>query len=824
MIPTSPIVFRLSTSTGKRGTAFLLKPGYVLTAAHCVFDGGDAEELEVRLESSGHSYTSIPIWRDDLNADHLGLDAAILWITGCSPPNANNQVPPVDVGRLPMTQLPCELHWHSFGYPVMDTEQFGLDLTGTVTGVQQGSSFRRLQLTCDQFGAEGIGLQGASGAPVTVNGQTIGVISRNPKVFKQRIVYASLIEDIFSEFFRSTQANLITHIEVLKASFGVIQAIELDECDQALNKYLASLRRSGIAFHEQAVRTPRCITGKLEGSSLDSTYVETNLFKISDVHDFWTNETGCRPSQAPNNEIHDTSLAKVVNQSDHNDGRLQLLITGDAGAGKTTLLNYIGLKALFAPSDIGLSEPMLPLILSLPELARVSSIDGFAGWLDTARSKGLEVCSPRLDPTFFDEFPNRVGGARWLLLFDGFDEVPELIRKDLYRSLRECVHRSSLHWCITSRAATSLADPIIDISQKWQGVRSFKMVPWTDKELYRFASALLGSEDKARDFMGQFKFIALDRSTTTPLLTLIGICVYEQYSGKLPRSKTELYDLFIDDAILRGLQRTAANTADWIDQNDREPLVDLLSQLALYSIDNPSFDRADQLEEWFQSHLQNMALANSMNVRKRTRELIQHVAAGSGLLLINDKGRWRWWHSTVRDYLAAIAIANSPQVDRIDRLQNWENSIWQEIIIFMMAVLSEKHRRNPARYANVTTLFENLINLSNRCGLLLYISLAEGAAVDEQMEEFVIASLVQGAVQIGKYSECADYDLELSRKGRSPVELLSKLSDRPAAIKGLIKIKNDMSVESWMRKKAGEALTQLSNLANQSLQKPVVPV
>jgi hypothetical protein len=812
-----PIVFRACASTGIRGTAFLLLPGYALTAAHCVFDG-DVEAREVKLELPGVEYTSIPIWRDDLGGSHPGLDAAILKITGGSRPEIHLKGPPLSVGQLPPKQLPSELHWHSFGYPVADPEQLGMDLTGVIAGVQKGAGFRRLQLTCDQFGSEGTGLQGASGAPVTVNGHAVAMISRNPKPFKQRIVYATLLEDIFAEFFRwaakQFPSDLKADIETLYTAFGIVQSIELDQCDRALNKYLASLRKRGTAFHEQAVRTPRCTTGRLEDSPLDSTYVQATLFKISDVHDFWTDETGCRVSQKSTNGLHDASLNEVVSQCGLDEGgRLQLLITGDAGAGKTTLLNYIGLKALFAPAEIGLPEPMLPLVLSLPELAKVKSVDGFAEWLGAARSKGLEVCSPGLDSQFFEEFPNRLG-AQWLLLFDGFDEVPELVRKDLQRSLRECVRESSIHWCLTSRPATSLSDPIIDISQRWHGVHSFKIVPWTEAELQHFAVSLLGSEQKTRDFLGQFRFIALDRSTTTPLLTLIAICVYEQSSCKLPRSKTELYDLFIDDAILRGLQRTATNTPEWIDQDDREPLVELLSQLALYSADNPSFDRSDDLDEWFRTNLKKMKLATTINARKRTRDFLQHVAGGSGLLLIDDQGRWRWWHSTVRDYLAAVAIANGPQEGQIHRLENFENSTWQEIIVYMMAVLSARHRRNPVRFPDVTGLFEHLIGNSENCGLLLYIALAEGAAVDERMEEFVIERLVHGAVQLGKHSECEEYDQELGRKGRSPVELLLKLSDRPAALNGLVRIKNDISIEPWMREKADQALLRLARVAN----------
>jgi hypothetical protein len=127
----------------------------------------------------------------------------------------------------------------------------------------------------------------------------------------------------------------------------------------------------------------------------------------------------------------------------------------------------------------------------------------------------------------------------------------------------------------------------------------------------------------------------------------------------------------------------------------------------------------------------------------------------------------------------------------------------------MMTILSVNHRRNPERHPDVTRLFQHLLDSSLPCGLLLYISLAEGAAVDKEMEEFVIRGLVHGATRLGQHPECQEYDEELGRKGRSPVELLSKLSDRPAAVIGLRDIRNDPSVGTWMRKKAEEALDRI---------------
>jgi hypothetical protein len=825
----APVVFRLSTSSGRRGTAFLLQPGYALTAAHCVTDDG-GELPTVTLELAGRQYSAEVIWTDQSEGS-ARCDGAILKVVQASITGSEPAGPPLAVRRLPRRALPnSTVQWHAFGYPVMDPEQMGLDLSGSIGGIQKGAGIRRLQLTCDQFGADGAGLQGVSGGPVTVNAYTVALISRNPSAFRQRIVYASMLEDIFAEFFRSASSvdagAVKVHAETLRPAFANLDVIELDEADRALNQYITSLRRRGKVFHELAVRTPLCRRGALESSDLDNTYVQASLHRISTVHDFWTaNVDQCQAVGPAGNGDQQRSLGEVVTKCTSLQPPLRLVIAGGAGAGKTTVLNYIALKSLFSPDEVGLRAPMLPLVVSLPQLAKVKCVDGFTEWLKRARAKGLDVCSPHLDAKFFNEFPERIG-AEWLLLLDGFDEVSELGRIDLLRSLRECVRDRPLHWCLTSRPAATLKDPLIDISQ-WPGVQSYKIVPWTDAEQHSFATAILG-EEKAREFLRRFRFIVLDRSTATPLLTLIAICVFQDSQGRMtdlskgeeasgtgvqqvPRTKAELYAAFVDNSVLRGLQRPASNVPEWIEQEDREPLVNVLSRLAIYSTENPAADRVSDLLDWLGMHLRETELATRVSGGRRSREFVQHVGAGSGLVLIEvtrNGDRWRWWHSAVRDYLAALAIANgSPQGQR-DILRKRGNSTWDEVIIFMMAILSARHAGDPERHPNITGLFRYLLDTDSECGLLLYTALAEGAAVDENMEGFVISQLVEAAKRLG-HADCEHYNLELGLKGRSPVQLLAKLSDRSNALRGLREIKDDLEIGPWMRGEAEEALGRI---------------
>jgi hypothetical protein len=149
-------------------------------------------------------------------------------------------------------------------------------------------------------------------------------------------------------------------------------------------------------------------------------------------------------------------------------------------------------------------------------------------------------------------------------------------------------------------------------------------------------------------------------------------------------------------------------------------------------------------------------------------------------------------------------------------------SQWEEIALFMIAMLSLMHRRDPQKNPDVTHLFRFLTGAYMGSGLLLYVALAEGAEVDEEMEAFVIENLVAGATRMGEMVECESYNQELESKGRSPIELLAKLHSRPAALKGLLTIKTNPSVSAWMRARAELALERIAALTGSEFIKPAI--
>lgn len=775
-------VFRLRSSSGY-GTAFLVSRRLALTAAHCV-EGATELQLESKTATVGAR----------VMGSEATLDAALLTLRD---PNAlDGVVRAVRIGTLPDGRPLADFRWHAPSFAVGDTERLGLELTGSLAGIQRMGEIRRLQLNCDQFGADSGGIAGSSGSPVTVNGFAVALVSRAPKAFKQRVVFATMLEDVLQSFRGRVEAEYRDEFEALLVD---VVAIELDECDRALNRYVARVKRLGRSFHERAVRTPACSTRRIEQACLEATYIPIRLQQVREAHELWVDsqDVGCTTDIAPLDPPVDVEGA--IQSAFASSSRLQLLITGYAGTGKTTVLSHLASQALLAPESIGLPGPMTPLLLSLPELARARCSSNLSDWLVEARVQGAAVCDlPSSDWSFVIEFPLRLG-APILLLFDGLDEVPEQLRRDLWRSFRLCVVEGGYSWMMASRPATSHEDPVNDISQR-SGVYTYKIQPWSDEELNQFAASMLGVE-RAGSFLKEFRLMSMGRTTMTPLLALVAMCVYGDSQTGLPRTRAELFELFVDNAIVRGNEK---HSSDGVNRDERADLIAMLAKMALFSTERSEPFTLDDVRRHLGSGWPRAAGAVA---EVSVKEGFTRAGLHSGLLTVDKEDRVVWWHASVREYLTARALADGPEDERLQKLKLCNEPQWLETIVMMLLILSVRHYRCADRNPDVTKYF-NELSMQSDAGLVMYFALADGAAVDSRTERLVIGNLVDGAIRLGQMSECREFNEELALQGRSPIQLLMKLRRTPRAVEGIAAIRDHPDVMPWMREEARAALAR----------------
>lgn len=145
------VVARTATSTGVRGTAFLISNTHALTCAHCLGETAQTAVHQVDLHfsdwSSGQDVTATVVQQD--------------WA--------------LDVVLVPLSYAVDEgADWWSFAYPY-PVENDGFTLTGQVVNPQARSYSRHaMQLNCDQAKDK---VNGASGGLVMVDGNIVAMLN-----------------------------------------------------------------------------------------------------------------------------------------------------------------------------------------------------------------------------------------------------------------------------------------------------------------------------------------------------------------------------------------------------------------------------------------------------------------------------------------------------------------------------------------------------------------------------------------------------------------------------------------------------------------------
>ncbi len=183
----------------------------------------------------------------------------------------------------------------------------------------------------------------------------------------------------------------------------------------------------------------------------------------------------------------------------------------------------------------------------------------------------------------------------------------------------------------------------------------------------------------------------------------------------------------------------------------------------------------------------------------------------TGGLFFCEDGECRWWHESVAEYLAACALAKTSTVEKLRSImKRWQEDAWQEVLIFLLGIISQK---GPHVHASLgpSECVEEILQGANgdQAGLFLFLALGEGAALRPDVEDQLISSLIRNTISIGQFEECCGYVEMLERQGRSPIQILQRLSERTRVRNALSDLRCDSRLKEWMRKKAAKACDEL---------------
>ena len=238
------------------------------------------------------------------------------------------------------------------------------------------------------------------------------------------------------------------------------------------------------------------------------------------------------------------SVPHALEQHDH------LLVTGEPGAGKSTMSSYLArcLSRLWLRDDSAvdapITEPVVPLRVSARSLDRSgswSAVLAEAACHSFGRDQ-REDPDPRL-------FAGRFQGARWLVLVDGLDEIPDpRLRWDVIRSVAQHARLGSdYRFVVMTRALPeSELGPL-----RTANVGSCVIEPFGRPELEEFAIKWFTAQRVPSPAVETERFLQetsdgrLQELVRNPLLaTITAVSAVKEPERSLPASRIDLYERF----------------------------------------------------------------------------------------------------------------------------------------------------------------------------------------------------------------------------------------------------------------------------------------
>lgn len=753
------------------GTAWFVNERLALTAAHCV--GPVQENQAVTVELGDRSLTAVVKWKNS------ELDAALLQVGEKLP------IAPAQLARVAPQQTGLKIGWSAFGYPSAYPE--GLTITGLLTstdGRQRG--LRLIELACYQ-GVDSTALNGMSGAALCVNSNAVGIIVSAPPRLSQRVVFAVPLEAIAASAIDSGRIEP----DDAKALSRLV-TLELDDFDRSFSQYLATIRSVSSRLPQGAAM--QVGPSKRPKRSLDDVFVPLTLRLVSmdgeqadaaAVQDL----CGLDDSACPTMD-----LAEGI-RSAQNSPEPNIFFFGDPGSGKSSVLRHIASRAWEDSNAVGLPCRHIPMLIRLGNL--VDSQGGIEDWLWDGMCRGSDTKPESRPPAGYMRVWSERTGAPWLLLLDGFDEVPARSRNGMLDSIGGLLDSGEYLCFVTSRPAQGKTDKV------WLLCNTstvYELLPLSGSQESVLIEKWLGGG--ALGFRDQFSNMRFTASKKTPLLVAMAASVY-QMSGRLPQSRVELYEHWVqaslDEAAQKGLSRELDDRLVALARH-------VLEYLAYFTTETQQCSTA-AIVRHCAAYLKTALGFSAEEAQVRARETVRTLGRLSGLLYCDDR-ECAWLHNTIREYLAACYFARTTTLHSTkDFVSKWHDEAWSEVVLFWFAILPhhEEYLENPQ------DLTEELANkiLSDAwpeqalASLFVCAAWAEGAAIRSPLSDDLVEYLRSSSVLGGGKSVCRQVYADLASNGRSPIDLLGRLAVRTrSAGDALLELIGDRNLQHWARESA----------------------
>ena len=371
----------------------------------------------------------------------------------------------------------------------------------------------------------------------------------------------------------------------------------------------------------------------------------------------------------PLQEVLDTSkvtkeIAEILAPLETSDDPQFILIEGAPGIGKTLLLREISCR--WGKHEI-LQKFKLVLLLCLrdPAVQQMSFIDDLFQFFCKRDRRATEIASTCSD------YLSANNGEDLALLFDGYDEYPEKLRKDSL--IADILKREVLPHCgliVSSR-------PNASVSLREQATVSVDILGFTEAEREQYIKESMKDQQQKIDELTQY---LQDHSTISSLCFVpfnIVVLVYLYKQGfSLPQTSAELYNYFICLTVRRHLAKHGHHSNITKLTDLPQPYNKIIQQLSKLSLEALNDDKLTFTSDEIKAACPDITAIPGATNGFGLLQAVEH----SGLI---ETTTFNFLHFSIQEYLAAYHIANLPADEELKII---EEKFWSTIHFNMFSI------------------------------------------------------------------------------------------------------------------------------------------
>ena len=401
-----------------------------------------------------------------------------------------------------------------------------------------------------------------------------------------------------------------------------------------------------------------------------------DFFKAPDnVEDVMRLVEGQKPGLVSgNDEVNVTEIFKTLEKGKD----VMTLVEGSPGIGKTTFCLKLAYDSTHGKIPTECSFPKFEVVL----LLKCRDIDG--NIMDTIREQLLprdieeKIVEKLLH--FLKDIHNQ---ERILIILDGLDELPE---KSRYH-VDELLHRRIFPFCYVlattrqERGIEARKTFVFDIHLEIKGYTESDSTAYVRRHFETVGQTPKG--ERLIEEMQQNTF--LNALQNNPLNLLLLCVVYEDYEGKLPTSRTELYQVIVQCLLRRycAKRNQPAPRNDIALKRKFEKEILALGELAWLCLLSDRYGfRESELDE-FESRYPGL-VARELGLLYKEESLKR----------LKPEHEYCFLHNTFQEYVAAAYIAEklvNKQFNVFDHISFYDVVLkYQQVFIFVSGMLGEK--------------------------------------------------------------------------------------------------------------------------------------